>query len=116
MLHKVRYKNLGKVFTEVTQKSNSIINVLDIGCGACKAFEYLNPNFSINYTGIELQEDLVEIAKSRYEDEKNFSIVCDDVQNTFSIFKNFDVVIGLESFEHIPESIVVRVVETIWKI
>lgn len=115
MLHKVRYKNLEKVFSEIRQESNSTIHVLDIGCGACKAYEYLSPNFSINYTGIELNKDLAEIARSRYDSNKNFSIICNDVQDSFSIFKNFNVIIGLESFEHIPHSVVVRVVEAIGK-
>ena len=112
-LHKVRYKNLLNLFGTIKKKNNNKINVVDIGCGVGKAYELLNANYRINYYGIEANRGFYDIANERYGDFENFEIVCDSVENQYSKFTDSDIVIGLETFEHIPENLVVRVIEAI---
>lgn len=63
--------------------------------------------------GIELKEDFAELARTKYGQFENFEIICDSVENNFHAFDAADIIIGLESFEHIPEPLVVRTIEAI---
>lgn len=112
-LHNNRYKNLLRLFGTIKRQDNSEIKVIDIGCGPGKSFELLNASYKINYYGIERREDFCDIANKRYGHLRNFEIVCDSVENQFSKFADSDIIIGLETFEHIPENLVVRVIEAI---
>lgn len=114
-LHNIRYKNLLDLFRTIKKKENNKINVIDIGCGVGKSYELLSANYNINYYGIEANKGFYDIANERYGDFENFEIVCDSVENQFSKFLDSDIVIGLETFEHIPEHLVVRVIEAIAK-
>lgn len=114
MLHRTRYRNLLLFFSEIAEKVNDRpIRVVDVGCGVGKAYNELDRNFDIEYFGVELCKDYVDLAKERYGENDNFVIFHDSIENKYDLFADADVVIGLESFEHIPERIVVRVVEAI---
>jgi len=114
-LHNYRYKNLLDLFKSIKTKDGDEINVTDIGCGVGKSYELLNANYKINYCGIEANKGFYDIANERYGDFKNFDIVCDSIENQYCKFEQADIVIGLETFEHIPENLVVRVIEAIAK-
>jgi hypothetical protein len=116
-LHRNRYANLERLAVRV---SNEIprrqLRIIDIGCGPATAFQVLSGlGIDFEYKGIELREDFCEIVLSRYRKKRNFSIVCDSVENQFDKFEDADLIIGLESFEHIPEWLVVRTIEAIAK-
>jgi SAM-dependent methyltransferase len=117
ILHRVRYTNLENLVVRLSSEtSNKKLRVTDIGCGPAKAFQIISDlGIEFEYKGIELREDFCEIALSRYRNKKNFSIVCDSIENQFDQFEHADLIIGLESFEHIPEWLVVRTVEAIAK-
>lgn len=113
ILHSTRYRNLRNLVNEITVNHKKL-KVVDIGCGPAKAYEVIkNLGQDFDYFGIELREDFADIAHSRYGENENFEIVCDSVENCYHAFDNADLIIGLESFEHIPENLVVRVVEAI---
>ena len=113
-LHSTRYKNLNKLAGSLRPKYGEKLRVLDIGCGPAKNFSVLNSlRDDIDYIGIEIREDFSSVAEERYSRHENFKIVCDDIQNQFALIKDFDLIIGMESFEHIPESLVVRIIECI---
>lgn len=113
-LHSLRYKNILESFKSVARgaEGNSV-KVVEIGCAHAKLFSLLNERFSIEYTGIELDDHSAAIAKSRYAHNSNFSLISDSVENSFSYMKDADVIIALETFEHIPENKVVRIIEAI---
>ena len=114
-LHSTRYRNLKKVI-ECAAKKNKKLTIVDIGCGPAKAYKVItNLDVDFTYLGIELREDFTALAKERYDTFDNFDIVCDSVENVFHVFNDADIIIGLESFEHIPESLVVRTIEAIGK-
>lgn len=113
--HSTRYKNLIKLVKKISRHYDNL-RVIDIGCGTAKAYSVLSSTgIKFEYLGIELRDDYVNLALSRYKSNKNFSIICESVENTFKYFNNSDVIIGLESLEHIPESVVVKTIEAIGK-
>lgn len=112
-LHSTRYSNLKEVAKRV-QRVRGSLNVLDIGCGTCRAYEALEDSgLTFSYRGIEIREDFAELVRARYESRGNFDISVGDVSDFFKSFDGYDLVIGLESFEHIPEPHVVRVIEAL---
>ena len=70
-------------------------------------------NINFNYLGIEIRTDFVKLAEERYSHNSNLNIISDSVENVHNSFDDADLIIGLETFEHIPETIVVRTIEAI---
>lgn len=113
-LHSIRYKYLMELFDQVESENPAKqIRVVDIGCAHAKSFGLLNKRYNINYVGIELDSHFAETAKSRYETHSNFRIINDSIENHYAELENVDFIMALETLEHIPEHIVVRLVETI---
>lgn len=115
VLHLTRYRNLEKIVGFFTGRPGGF-KVVDIGCGVAKAYETIkNAGADFSYLGIELEQDYVKIAANRYGQFSNFSIIHGSIENHFDEFDAADLIIGLESFEHIPEPLVVRTTEAIGK-
>ena len=114
LLHKTRYRHLINLFTDLSAAHPSRpLNVVDIGCAHAKAFDILNSRFNINYVGIDIDKNFVDVAQQRYSKYENFRIINDSVINHYNELENADAIIALESLEHIPENLVVRIVEQI---
>lgn len=118
-LHSLRYKDIIKVFAKMQKKlGNRPIRVLEFGCAHAKLFSVLNAKFNIEYTGIEIQKYYADIAKQRYQNHKNFKIINDSACNT-NVLKSIerpDIIVAFETFEHIPEHDVVRIIEAVAEI
>ena len=113
-LHSVRYKNILTVFDALSHRLNAKrIKVVDVGCAHSKLFAILNDRFDIDYTGIEINAGYVEAARSRYAHHANFRVIHDSVANCSTQLTDADIVVALETCEHIPEEEVVRIVEAI---
>src|SRR5262245_10286823 len=118
-IHSLRYKYIIDVFEELeTALRGTDIRVLEIGCGYAKLFGILDKRFAIRYTGIEKQKDRVDVANQRYLMSSNFSIIHDSATNKglFQEMAHPDIVVALETLEHIPRNDVVRLVENIAEI
>jgi SAM-dependent methyltransferase len=81
------------------------VRILEIGVGYGRLFDELNPQLQIDYTGIELIEDLYKEAKQRHTGQANCrfilgSVLDSDVQKQLDA--SYDVIIALETCEHIP--------------
>ena len=113
-LHSVRYKNILSVVARVaTRVGDRRIKIVDVGCAHAKLFAVLNDRFEIDYTGIEIDPTFVTAARSRYSQHENFRIVHDSVVNALSHLSNADVIVAMETCEHIPENEVVRIIEAV---
>lgn len=113
-LHSLRYKHILKLFNSLALRvEGKRIRVVEIGCAHAKLFSVLNERFEIDYTGIEIDPQFAETAKSRYANNSNFKVIIDSAENVASYMINADVIVALETFEHIPEQKVVRLVEAI---
>ena len=115
-LHNTRYKNLINLVRRIESESDKTIRILDIGCGSCKAYNVIK-NFvkDFDYTGIEISKEYCHFAERRYSENSNFHLINSPVNKCLKMIEEFDLIIGLESFEHIPERQVVRVIESIAK-
>jgi 2-polyprenyl-3-methyl-5-hydroxy-6-metoxy-1,4-benzoquinol methylase len=89
--------------------------IIDIGCGYAKLFRVLNEEFSIEYCGIELNEERVAVARERHGHHRNFRVIHDSATEALQHVQadQVDVVVALETLEHVPEHEVVRIVERI---
>jgi len=116
-LHSYRYKNILGVFEELSASNNgNPIRVVDVGCAHAKLYSFLNDRFNIDYIGIEPNAVFVKAANERNQNQPNFKIIHDAAEKQLNKIADVDIVVALESLEHIPEHIVVRIVEEIAKI
>lgn len=115
-LHKTRYRNLENIVLNLAKNNDKPLRIVDIGCGPAEAFNViLQLGVKFEYIGIELRHDFSEVAFERYKENNFFQIICDSIENHFDKFDDADLIIGLETFEHIPEPLVVRTIEAIAK-
>ena len=114
-LHLTRYRNLEKIIVKISKEIPKL-KVVDVGCGVAKTYEVISAlGISFNYVGIETKKHCAELANERYGKNDNFTYINNKVENAYDEFNGADIVVGLEIFEHIPESIVVRSIEAIGK-
>jgi len=113
-LHTFRYTNILGVFGQLgSETSPEAIRVVDIGCAHAKLFSLLDEHYRIEYTGIEVDSTFVDAARSRYGHKPNFSVVQDSATVALAQIGGADVVVALETLEHIPEHDVVRIIEAV---
>jgi len=113
-IHNIRYNYIIEIFNVIHNKNPEIqIKIVEIGCANAKLFGILNKLYSINYVGIEINQYFAENANNKYGHLSNFKIINDNVTNHYEEFEGVDFIIALETFEHIPENIVVRLIERI---
>ncbi len=83
-------------------------DILDVACGTGVLFpDYLKRNVQ-SLTGIDISPKMIEIAKSKFDNE-SISIICGDVEE-FSFNKKFDTVVVYNAFPHFanPEKIIAK--------
>ncbi|MEM0991135.1 MAG: class I SAM-dependent methyltransferase [Pseudomonadota bacterium] len=107
-LHSFRYKHLTDFMARHAQPGDT---VLDIGCGPGGAFGALG-DFDLDYKGVDIREDFIAAAQARNPDDAGRFAVTDVTAPGFD-FAGYDFVIALETFEHIPEAKLIRVIERI---
>ncbi|MDS0525592.1 class I SAM-dependent methyltransferase [Clostridium sp. SHJSY1] len=86
-----RYKN-AKIIIDSIRENNETFKILEVGANAHKNLEKFLPNDDVTYLDISLPEELLHDPKYILGDATNMN------------FKNgeYDVVIALDVFEHIP--------------
>ena len=114
-LHSFRFRNLLNVFAELAGEiPDRPIEVLELGCGVGKAYAALEERFNIRYLGVDLDAEMIAAARARHRQHERCAFVCADAANPeFYRADSADVVFALETFEHIPEHVVVRIVENV---
>lgn len=112
-LHSFRYKELQR-FTKQEFGGKSV-RVLDLGCGPGGAFPALREVIDVSeYVGVDVMADFIQVANDRHQDERATFKLADITEDNFD-FSGFDLIIALETFEHIVEGKLVRVIERIAK-
>src|SRR5689334_8668582 len=111
--HSLRYKNILEVFSPLDFTSARPIKVVDIGCAHAKLFSVLDPKFQIDYVGIETDGGFVDVARERYFRKPNVSIIHASAITALEKIAHPDIIVALETLEHIPERDVVRLIEKI---
>jgi 2-polyprenyl-3-methyl-5-hydroxy-6-metoxy-1,4-benzoquinol methylase len=116
-LHSGRYRRILKVVERfaAARVSSEPIRILDIGCGPGKLYALLDRRFSIDYHGCEIHPASLEAAQERYADRANFAISGRSVVSGDVSLERYDIIVALETLEHINERDVVRLIESIEK-
>ena len=117
-LHSCRFRNLMGILANLEQQIGPRpIEVMEIGCGVGKAYQLMNERFAINYRGIDVKEDRIATARERYCGGNNSQFILADAGDSqFGEPGSADIVIALETLEHIPEATVVRIVENVCQV
>ncbi len=115
-LHSFRYHSIQGIFrTLAAEIPDRPLQVVEIGCAHAKLFHTLDAEFRIDYSGIELDQGFVETSRQRYGGRPNFRVLHGSAadEELMGGLPSTDVVVALETLEHIPEHQVVRVVERV---
>lgn len=115
-LHSFRYAHILRVFERLsTEIRDRPIRVLEIGCASAKLYGMLHDRYRVDYTGIEPQQSFLEVAEKRYGARPNLRLICGSAVDSalLATIETPDIIIALETLEHIPEHDVVRIVENI---
>lgn len=73
--------------------------ILDYGCGTCLFYSGLKERFNGEYTGIDLSEEMLNVARERYG---NVNLICGDCEDMPIKDESFDLVIGRGILHHLP--------------
>ena len=95
-------KHAKKLYASVIKsvKMLNCLNVLDVGCGTGTILSELSKNDKINLAGVDLSENMINIAKKRFSDKVDLKI--GDSEKLPWKDNNFDAVICTDSFHHYP--------------
>ncbi len=88
--------------------------VLDFGCGNGRFYELIK-DFEIEYFGVDISEQLLEIAKNRVPSGK-FYLIKEDLSLPFSD-QFFDIIVCIASLHHIPSfNLQLKVVKELYRV
>lgn len=98
------------VATEISRdKALECKRILDLGCGTAQILDYLQ--FSdlshLEYTGVDISENMLDIARKKYESGNFLKLDIDEVKNLESLSGTYDIVfmVGIFEFLNEPEKI-----------
>jgi hypothetical protein len=107
-LHSFRYKHALDALAAFREP----FTMIDIGCATAKLYGLIDARQAVNYTGIELYPSLAAQAQERYGGRANFRVIQGSAMDLLPTMQA-DVVVALETFEHILERDVVTLVDRI---
>ncbi len=110
-VHSLRYRHLVRLLEDLPQP----ISVLEIGCDSGRLYDTLKAHYDIRFTGIDVAEDRVAIARERYRGDPNFSAHLGSAADLLPLDGPYDVIVALETFEHIAEPDVITILAAIAK-
>lgn len=115
-IHSIRYENIVSFFHQLTSEiPDRPIRVMEIGCAHAKLYQVLREQFNIDYVGIDVEPSFTALAHERHGHHPNFRVITGSAADptVTNPVDRPDVIVALETLEHIPESIVVRIVENV---
>lgn len=114
-IHHGRYLKLLRVLEGLRHEiGNRRIRILDIGCGPGSAVSHIVRRFDVEYVGLDYDPTFIDAARLKYRHLDNCRFVVGDATDD-DIYRQFDadVVIALETLEHIPLNGAARVIELV---
>jgi len=114
-LHSQRYRHVIDAVKPIVPIDRPL-QVLDIGCGLGRLYDVLNCSFRIEYTGVDPQAGYLDEANERYGEHANFRSLCVSAADPVICDRPYDVVIALETMEHIEGPTAARIIEQIAEI
>ena len=86
---------------------NNIKNILDAPCGDCAWISKIFDT-DINYTGIDIVEDLIFKNKISFKSKSNINFYCKDLSE-YNNFDNYDFILMRDFFIHLPIPIIKKI-------
>ena len=82
-------------------------DVLDVACGTGVMIDYYLDREVNSITGVDLSDKMCEIASNKFKNNKNVTIICEDVEEYCSD-KKYDAIVVYNSFPHFidPEHLI----------
>jgi SAM-dependent methyltransferase len=111
-LHSFRF---GKVLEYMERLQREIpdrpIVIVDIGCGSGGFYEVLKDRFNVRFIGVEILESYVLKTREKYKDDPRVTILNRDAAEP-GLYEDIapDIVVALESMEHIPHDKVAEII------
>lgn len=112
-LHMARYRKLIQVLGRLKRDvGDRRIRILDIGCGPGSAVGHIVNRFDIEYLGIDYDPIFIQAAQEKYGAFDNCRFIVGDATDVEHYRANeADIVIALETLEHLPLNRAAQVVE-----
>jgi SAM-dependent methyltransferase len=110
-VHSLRYRHVVRLLKDLPQP----IRVLEIGCDSGRLYDTLKARYDIRFTGIDVAEGRVIIARERYRKDPNFRARIGSAADLLPFDEPYDVIVALETFEHIAEPDVLTILAAIAK-
>ena len=97
------FHDLYSITVDLAQWKNSKPNILDIGAGTGLLTKFLFEKYpEAEFTLIDLSEEMLKVAKSRFEDFEKFKYIVADY--TAYNFENFDLIVSSLSIHHLKDN------------
>jgi trans-aconitate methyltransferase len=113
-LHSIRFGNLMACLAELSyQIADRPIEVLELGGNTGRAYEAMHARFRVNYRGVDIDEEVIVIARQR---TNCAFLLADAADPQFVEPGSADIVVALETLELIPEATVVRTAENVARV
>jgi SAM-dependent methyltransferase len=110
--HGRRYARLVKLLGTRTPPEQTI-RLLEIGCGVGRLYGELRGSLQLAYTGVELDAALAAEAQARYGGCEGFRALHGDAVDLLPTLPAADVVVALETLEHVPAAGVERILDAV---
>lgn len=115
-LHSIRYKYIYEIFKDYQNSIDRKINIVDIGCGHAHLFDILNSSFNIEYVGIDKSPRFTDHLESMKNKNNNFNFINDYAQKQSKLFMWADIIVSLETFEHVPDDQITDLITEIGRV
>ncbi len=110
-VHSLRYRHVMRLLKDLPQP----IRVLEIGCDSGRLYDLLKTRYDVRFTGIDIAKRRVLIARERHRGDPNFTAHIGSAADILPLDGSYDVIVALETFEHMTRSDVVTVLAAIAK-
>ena len=97
-MEKLYYPIIEKIIPLITNKS-----VLEIACGTGN-WTHVFAKRATSVTAVDASRKSLQIAEEKLNPFDNISLICTDAYSLESLKKQFDVIIAIDWFSHIPKS------------
>tara|TARA_B110000503_G_scaffold139837_1_gene229189 strand:- start:1390 stop:2100 length:711 start_codon:yes stop_codon:yes gene_type:complete len=98
-LHDNKYKFIDRCMEDNFGKKN--FRVLDIGSGLSEFYRKFNNKYNFDYCGIEPNKKFYSICNENLSANKNYRIVCEDIEVKLDSLEEADLILCLDVLEHL---------------